>query len=95
MKLRNYFNIILNSAPKQTYLLFAKKLFPKYFQELFDNLKKIPRYTAAKTALLGKNIEIADAPFFSMYNEIFKKKFTNSKRKQRNLISLIVALTSV
>ncbi|MEK6726694.1 MAG: FkbM family methyltransferase [Deltaproteobacteria bacterium] len=75
MKLRNYFNIILNSAPKQTYLLFAKKLFPKYFQELFDNLKKIPRYTAAKTALLGKNIEIADAPsFFSMYREIFKKE---------------------
>ena len=75
MKLRNYFNITLNSAPKQTYLLCAKKLFPKYFQEPFDNLKKIPRYTSAKTILLGKNIEIADVPsFFSMYNEIFKKE---------------------
>ncbi|MEK7104540.1 MAG: FkbM family methyltransferase [Patescibacteria group bacterium] len=84
MKLRNYFNIILNSAPKQTYLLFAKKLFPKYFQELFDNLKKIPRYTAAKTALLGKNIEIADAPsFFSMYNEIFKKEIYKFKTEAK------------
>ena len=66
---------MLNNAPKQTYLLCAKKLFPKYFQEPFDNLKKIPRYTAAKTVLLNKNIEIADAPsFFSMYSEIFEKE---------------------
>ena len=85
MKIRNYFNIILNSAPKQTFLLCAKKLFPRYFQEPFDNLKKIPRYTAAKIMLLGKNLEIADAPsFFSMYNEIFKKeayKFKTETKK--------------
>jgi len=94
MKLRNYFNIILNSAPKQTYLLCAKKLFPKYFEGSFDNLKKIPRYTAAKTVLLDKNIEIADAPsFFSM--RFLKKRFINSKQKTIILISLIAALTSV
>jgi len=66
---------MLNNTPKQTYLLCAKKLFPKYFEEPFDNLKNVPRYTPAKTLLLGKDIEIADAPsFFSMYNEIFKKE---------------------
>lgn len=75
MKLRNYFNAVLNSTPKQTYLLCAKKIFPKYFQDQFDNLRKIPRYTSTKTVLLGKNIEIADAPsFFSMHREIFKKE---------------------
>ena len=85
MKLRNYFNIMLNSAPKQTYLLCAKKLFPKYFEGPFDNLKKIPRYTAAKTVLLDKNIEIADAPsFFSMYNEIFKKEVYKFKTENKN-----------
>jgi len=82
MKLKNYLNIMLNSAPKQTYLLCAKKLFPKYFQEPFDNLKKIPRYTSAKTALLDRNLEIADvASFFSMYNEIFKKEVYKFKTK--------------
>lgn len=84
MKLRNYFNTILNSAPKQTFLLCAKKIFPKYFQEPFDNLKKNPRYTAAKTVLLGKNIEIADAPsFFSMYREIFKKEIYKFKTETK------------
>lgn len=84
MSLRNYFNIILNSPPKQTYLLCAKKLFPRYFKEPFDNLKKIPRYTAAKTVLLGKNIEIADAPsFFSMYREIFKKEIYKFKSETK------------
>lgn len=73
---------MFNSSPKQTYLLCAQKLFPRYFQELFDDLKKIPRYTAAKTVLLGKNIEIADAPsFFSMYREIFKKEVYKFKAK--------------
>ena len=84
MKLRNYFNITLNSAPKQTFLLCAKKLFPKYFQEPFDNLKKIPRYTVAKTVLLGKNIELADVPsFFSMYREIFKKEIYKFKTEAK------------
>ena len=75
---------MLNSAPKQTFLLCAKKLFPKYFQEPFDSLKKIPRYTTAKTVLLGKNIEIADVPsFFSMYREIFKKEVYKFKTEAK------------
>jgi len=80
MKLKKYFNTILNSSPKHTAWLVARKLWPQKFRGAFDNLEKLPRYTEAEVSILGKKIKIADAPsFLFMYDEIFRNEIYKFK----------------